>query len=291
MKKIAIATDSNAGIRQAEAKDLGVFVLAMPFYIEKKEYFEDISLTQEQFYEKLAQDIDISTSQPTPGHVMDFWQQILNLGFDEIVYLPMSSGLSSSCESAEMLALNFDGKVQVVDNQRISLTLQQSILDALTLAKAGYDAKAIKERLEETKHDQTIYISLETLYYLKKGGRITPAAATLGTMLNLKPVLQIQGGKLDSYAKAHGMKQARLTMIKAIQHDLDTRFKEWDRNGDTQLGISYSGVDMTGPNDWKEQVQKAFPGRSIYMAPLSLSISCHIGPGALAITETRILRP
>ena len=225
MGKIAVVSDSNSGITQEQAKAYGIYVLPMPFFINEETYFEDISLTQEQFYEKLEGNADISTSMPAVGSVTELWDQLLQ-EYDEIVHIPMSSGLSSSCETAMMLAQDYEGKVQVVNNQRISVTQRQTVLDAVELAKRGSTAKEIKDYLEETKYDSSIYIMVDTLYYLKKGGRLTPAAAALGTLLKLKPVLQIQGEKLDSYAKARTVKQARTIMIDAIRNDLAKRFKD-----------------------------------------------------------------
>ena len=284
MSKIAVVTDSNSGITQERGKELGIFVLPMPFYIDGNLYFEDISLTQEDFYKKLQDDADISTSQPSPGDLMDFWENILK-EYDEIVHIPMSSGLSGSCQTAMTLAEDYDGKVHVVDNQRISVTQEQSVYDAMALVKAGKSAEEIKQILEEEKLEASIYIMVDTLKYLKKGGRITPAAAALGSMLNLKPVLQLQGEKLDSFAKVRGVKAAKRTMLKAIKNDLETRFA----GKKMTLGIAYTSRDEEEVQKWKEEVQEAFPGYEIVMNPLSLSVSCHIGPGSLAVTCTKVV--
>ena len=284
MSKIAVVTDSNSGITQERGKELGIFVLPMPFYIDGELYFEDISLTQEDFYKKLQEDADISTSQPSPGDLMDFWENILK-EYDEIVHIPMSSGLSGSCQTAMTLADDYDGKVHVVDNQRISVTQEQSVYDAMALVKAGKSAEEIKQILEEEKLEASIYIMVDTLKYLKKGGRITPAAAALGSMLNLKPVLQLQGEKLDSFAKVRGVKAAKRTMLKAIKNDLETRFA----GKKMVLGIAYTSRDEEEVQKWKEDVQGAFPGYEIVMNPLSLSVSCHIGPGSLAVTCTKVV--
>ncbi len=280
MARIAIVTDSNSGIKPAEAEEMGVSVLPMPFYIDGKLYFEDITLTQEEFYRQLERDADISTSQPALGDVTALWDKLL-ADYDEIVHIPMSSGLSSSCQSARMLAGDYGGRVQVVNNQRISVTQRQSVCDALTLAGQGWSAARIREELERRKFESSIYICLETLRYLKKGGRITPAAAAIGAVLGLKPVLQIQGEKLDAYAKVRGKKAARRTIIDAIRKDLDQRFaKEW-AEGRVRLEIAYSG-NPEEAEDWKRELMEAFPGQEFQMDPLSLSISCHIGLGALA---------
>ena len=279
--RTAIATDSNSGITQSQAKELGVFVLPMPFFMRGKIQFEDIDLTQEQFYEILAEDAAVSTSQPSPGDLMDFWNKILE-EYDDIVYIPMSSGLSTSCDTATVLSEDYEGKVQVVNNQRISVTQQQSVLDAMNLREEGKSAAEIKEILEKEKLQASIYITVDTLKYLKKGGRITPAAAAIGTVLNLKPVLQIQGEKLDAYAKVRGKKQAKRVMMKAMQEDWDTRFKKYVESGEMCLQIAYAG-NKEEAEEFKKEVQAAFPGMDIHMDPLSLSVACHIGHGALAV--------
>lgn len=282
MKKIAVVTDSNSGITQSAAKELGVFVLPMPFYINEELFLEDITLTQEEFYKKLLEDADISTSQPTPLDVTELWDKVLK-EYDELVYIPMSSGLSNSCETAMALARDYEGKVFVVDNQRISVTQRQSVLDALKLIKEGKEGAEVKQILEETRMSASIYITLETLKYLKKGGRITPAAAAIGTILNLKPILQIQGDKLDAFSKSRGKMKAKKIMLEAIHHDLETRFaKEWEE-GRITIQAAYTG-NLEEAQQWKEEIEAEFPGMDIHMDPLSLSVSCHIGHGALAIT-------
>lgn len=286
MSKVAIMTDSNSGITQDESKELGVYVLPMPFYIDGKMYYEDIDLSQEQFYEKLKQDCEIKTSMPLVGEVTDKWEELLK-EYDEIVYIPMSSGLSSSCETAYMLSQDYEGKVQVVNNQRISVTQRQSVMDAKQLAGQGKSAAEIKQILEEVKSESSIYIMLDTLYYLKKGGRITPAAAALGTLLKLKPVLQIQGDKLDAFAKARTAKQGKNIMIETMKKDFEERFQSPDGKK-MHLEIAYSD-DKEAAEAFKEEVQKAFPDNEIVMNPLSLSVSCHIGPGAIAIACSKAI--
>lgn len=280
MSKVAIMTDSNSGITQAEAKEMGITVIPMPFYIDEKMFYEDIDLTQEQFYEKLRSDCEIKTSMPLVGNVTDTWDEVLK-EYDEIVYIPMSSGLSSSCSTAIMLAEDYDGRVEVIDNQRISVTQRQSVLDAMELAAAGKNAAEIKQILMDAKFDSSIYIMLDTLYYLKKGGRITPAAAALGTLLKLKPVLQIQGEKLDAFAKARTSKQGKNIMIETMKKDFAERFHDADGKN-MHLEIAYT-YDREAAEAFKAEVQEAFPDNEIVMNPLSLSVSCHIGPGALAI--------
>ena len=288
MSKIAIVTDSNSGITQKEAKERGIFVLPMPFTIDEKEYFEDIDLSQEEFYKKLNDNADIYTSQPSPESVMEFWDEILK-EYDEIVHIPMSSGLSGSCQTALMLADDYDGKVQVVNNQRISVTQLQACLDAQMLIDAGKSAEAIKQILEEDKFNSSIYIMLDTLYYLKKGGRITPAAAALGTLLRLKPVLQIQGEKLDAFAKARTTSQGKSIMISAIKNDIETRFGGLDHM-DVTLMIAYT-EDRDAAEVFKNEVEEAIPGCKIELVyPLSLSVACHIGPGAIAVAVTQNLK-
>lgn len=288
-KRTAVVTDSNSGITQAQAKELGLHVVPMPFYINEELFYEDISLTQEEFYKKLEEDAEISTSQPSPGELMDVWDAVLE-EYEELVYIPMSSGLSKSCETATMLSADYDGRVHVVDNQRISVTMRTSVMDALRLAEAGVSAAEIKEKLEATKMESSIYITLETLKYLKKGGRITPAAAAIGMVLNIRPVLQIQGERLDSYAKVRGRAQSRKTMIDAIRNDLETRFAGIPME-EMHIGIAYSGNPTEEVQDWVQEVKDAFPAATVeFVDPLSLSVSCHIGPGALAVTATAPLR-
>lgn len=283
MSKIAIVTDSNSGITQAQGKELGIYVVPMPFYINGEMFLEDISLTQEEFYQKLGEDAEISTSQPSPGDVMDLWEKLLE-EYDEIVHIPMSSGLSSTCENEISLSAEYDGKVQVVNNQRISVTQEQSVLDAMKLRDAGKSAKEIKEILEREKFESTIYITVDTLKYLKKGGRITAAAAALGTVLNLKPVLTIQGEKLDAFSKVRGWKAAKRTMLKAIEKDIEERFK--GKEDELILGMAYTGNEEEA-EVWKAEIQEKFPQYELKCAPLSLSVACHIGPGSLAVTCTK----
>ena len=280
MSRVIVVTDSNSGITQSEAKELGVVVMPMPFYINGQMFYEDIDLTQEQFYQKLKEGGEIKTSMPLVGDVTDKWDELLK-EYDEIVYIPMSSGLSSSCETAYMLSQDYDGKVQVVNNQRISVTMRQSVLDAKMLAEQEKGAEEIKEILEKEKFESSIYIMVDTLEYLKKGGRITPAAAALGTLLKLKPVLQIQGEKLDAFSKARGWKTAKKTMLNAIEKDLNERFA--DVKDQMVLGMAYT-CSKEEAQEWKAEIEERFPGYEIMEGTLSLSVACHIGPGALAIT-------
>ncbi len=288
-KKIAVVTDSNSGITQKEGKELGLFVLPMPFMIDDKEYFEDISLTQEGFYEKLEGGASVVTSQPSPDSVMKLWDDLL-ADYEELVYIPMSSGLSGSCQTAVMLSQESDytGRVHVVNNQRISVTQRQSCLDALLLAEWGFTGSEIKTFLENDKFNSSIYIMLDTLVYLKKGGRITPAAAAIGSLLKLKPVLTIQGEKLDAFSKARTVSQGKQTMISAIRKDMETRF-----GGATPeniwLEIAYT-KDLETALQFKEELLKEFPGFEIVVQPLSLSVACHIGPGSLAVACCKKIR-
>lgn len=288
MSKVAIVTDSNSGITQADGKEMGVFVIPMPFYIDDELFFEEITLTQEEFYQKMESDADIKTSQPAPGDVMKLWDDILK-EYDEIVHIPMSSGLSGSCETAMMLAEEYDGKVKVVNNQRISVTQRRSVMEAKALADAGKNAEEIKALLEEIKLESDIYITLDTLKYLKKGGRLTPAAAAIGTVLNLKPVLRIKGEKLDAFSKARGWKSAKKTMIQTIQKVIDTEFSDCKGPENLYIDAAYTG-NQEDANEWKRELEETFPEYDIYMAPLSLSVACHIGPGARAVTVTKRLK-
>ena len=285
MKKIAIVTDSNSGITQEMGKTMGIHVIPMPFFLDGELFLEDITLTEE-FYKRLGEDSDISTSQPSPGEVMECWDELLK-EYDEIVHIPMSSGLSSTCHAAQSLSQEYEGKVCVVDNQRISVTQKQSVEDAIVLRDAGKSASEIKEILEAEKLQASIYITVDTLKYLKKGGRVTPAAAALGTVLNLKPVLQIQGEKLDAFSKVRGWKAAKRTMLKAIEKDLNDRFA--DVREDMVLGMAYT-CSKEEAQEWKQEIAEKFPEYEIVEGPLSLSVACHIGPGAMAVTCMKKVR-
>ncbi len=289
MRKVAIVTDSNSGITPGQARNLGIFVLPMPFMIDGKTFYEEISLTREEFYAHLANGADIVTSQPSPGSILNLWNDLLK-DFDEIVHIPMSSGLSGSCETAIMLSREYEGRVEVVNNQRISVTQRQSVLDAMMLAKEGLSAKEIREVLEKDKFNSSIYIMLDTLYYLKKGGRITPAAAALGTILRLKPVLTIQGEKLDAYAKARTITQAKSIMINALKNDIETRFGGVHNDGEIHLQIAHT-ENREAAEILARELTEALPGYGdAYIDPLSLSVACHIGPGALAVACCRKLK-
>ena len=278
--KIAAATDSNSGITQDQAKQLGVHVLPMPFIIDGQMYYEGVDLTHEEFFRRMEEGADITTSQPSPGEVTDFWDKLLE-EYDAVVYIPMSSGLSGSCQTAMLLAEDYEGKVYVVNNQRISVTQMQSVLDARDLIKKGYAAAQIRNILEETKFDSSIYVTVTTLKYLKKGGRITPAAAMLGTLLQIKPVLTIHGEKLDAFSKARTLKQGKTIMMTALKKDLETRFHDPEARH-TWLEIAYTCSDEMA-QEFKETVAEIYPDANICIAPLSLSIACHIGPGCLAV--------
>lgn len=288
MGNVAIVTDSNSGISQAEAKELGIYVIPMPFLVDGKLYFEDVDMNKEQFYHFLENDADLSTSQPSPGDVMDLWDKLLK-EYDEIVHIPMSSGLSASCSTAMGLARDYDGKVQVVDNQRISVTMQQSVIDAKHLVAAGKSAAQIKEILEKEALESSIYLMVDTLKYLKKGGRITPSAALLGSALNLKPILQIQGDKLDAYKKVRGVKAAKKNMLEAMKKDVEGRFSDYVTKRQLKLHVAYTTDEETA-KQWKEEVQNMFPDIAITrMDPLSFSVTCHTGPGVLAIAASHAL--
>ena len=291
MEKVAILTDSNSGITQLEGLQLGIKVIPMPFTIDGEEYLEDINLTQEQFYEKLVAGANVSTSQPSVGLVTSVWDELLQ-DFESIVYIPMSSGLSKSCESAMAAAkANYEGKVFVVDNQRISVTQRQSVLDAIELKNKGWNGQQIHDLLMEVKFQSSIYIMVDTLKYLKKGGRITPAAAAVGGLLKIKPILTIQGFKLDKFRMLNRtLENAKRIMLQQCIEEINTRFKEIDgRTDNIHLEVAYSGVDKTNALDFVEMIKKEFPGQEVVCQPLSLSVSCHIGTGALAMAVSKAL--
>ncbi len=289
MNKIKIITDSNSGITQEEAKKLGIIVLPMPFTINGKEYFEDITLTQEKFYEYLETDASVSTSQPSIGDITDLWDKETADG-SQIIYIPMSSGLSESCHTAERLAEDYKGKVFVVDNQRISITQKRSVLDALTMIEKGKSCEEIVSVLMETKMQASIYITLETLKYLKKGGRLTPAAALIGSILRIKPVLQIQGEKLDAFKKVQTMKKAKEVMIAALKHDLETRFADLVKSNEMEISVAHTN-NLEAAKEFYEELKANFPNIPVtWVAPLSLSVSCHIGAGALACGCYRVVK-
>ena len=290
MAKTAIVTDSNSGITQAEGKEAGIFVLPMPFLIDGNPYLEDIDLTQSEFYKHLEKkDTSVSTSQPSIGDLSDFWNDILKT-YDEILHIPMSSGLSQSCATATALAKDFGGKVHVVNNQRISITQKESVFDAKKLLERGKNAAEIKDYLEATKLDSSIYIAVDTMKYLKKGGRVTPAAAAIGSILKIKPVLQIQGDKLDKFALARSLSKAKEIMKEAIRKDLNVRFKSLFEEG--EMTISVAHTNNYGEADiFVEELKEMFPDIPFrFSDPLSLSVACHIGPGALAVGCTRIVK-
>ena len=281
MGKIAIVTDSNSGITQDEGRELGVSVLPMPFYINDVMYLEGITLSQEEFYERLKNDETISTSQPSPAEVCGLWDNLLK-EYDEVVHIPMSSGLSASCDTATMLARDYDGKVEVVNNQRISVTQRQSVLDALALRAAGKTAAEIKTKLEEEKMESSIYITLETLKYLKKGGRISSVTALAANVLNIKPVMHFSTGKLDTYQKCRGLKKSRKVMIDAMKEELETNFAKEYAAGEVYLMAASSSNDEV-TEEWVNQIRESFPGMEVMCDKLSFGLSCHIGPDGLGI--------
>jgi len=287
--KTAIVTDSNSGITQSQAKEMGVFVVPMPFLIDGEQYYEDINLTQEGFYEKLKSDANVSTSQPIVGELLEFWDNVLK-DYDEMVYIPMSSGLSQSCATAQALAKDYNGKIHVVDNQRISVTQRASVEDALKLVAVGKTAEEIKKYLTDTKFDSSIYIMVDTMKYLKKGGRVTPAAAAVATILKLKPVLQIQGEKLDKFAIAKTTKQSKSMMIEQMKKDMAERFASYRANGEMKLFVAHT-ENYEEAERFANEIRAAFPDIPVtHVDPLSLSVSCHIGPGALAVATARVVK-
>ncbi len=291
MNTTAIATDSNSGIIPSEAEELGVFLMPMSFNVNGREYIENENITYKEFYRYIADSkTQVSTTQPSPGQLTEFWDAILK-EYEELVYIPMSSGLSSSCQTAKMLAeTEYKGRVFVVDNRRISVTQYQSVLDAKAMADADQGGKVIAEKLEAEAGMSSIYIMVNKLTYLKRGGRVTAAGALIANVMNLKPVLQIQGDKLDAYAKSRGTKTARKVMIDAMKKDFETRFKEEVAAGTMSLHASYSDMKLFEIESWQNEIKEAFPGMPIHSAPLSLSIGCHIGPGSLAIACAKMTR-
>ena len=281
MKKVAVMTDSNSGITQKEARKLGIRVVPMPFYIDGELYYENITLTQKEFYEKLSGDADISTSQPSPADVMEIWEELLD-EYDEVVHIHLSCGLSTSRETAMMLPTDLDGRVFVVKNQRITVTQRLAVMDALELAAAGRSGQEIHDILMREKLEASIYITVDTLKYLKKGGRVTPAAAALGTVLNLKPVLTIQGEKLDAFAKVRGLKSAKKVMKEAMEKDIKERF----RGKRVHLEAAHTCTEDEAAQ-WKKEMEESFPGHDIHMAAPSLCVARHIGPGAPAVVCSR----
>lgn len=285
MKKIAVVTDSTSGISQQEAKELGIFVLPMSFDIDGKVYYEGMNLTDKQFFEMQDNDSEIRTSAPSPGEVLTLWEKVLE-DYDQLVYIPLTSGLSSSCSTAVVLSQHYEGRVLVADNHRVSVPLRQAVLDAVNMVEEGKTAEEIHAYLEKDALNSSIYITLNTLQHLKKGGRLTPAAAAIGEVLGIKPVLQIQGGSLDVYSKCRGLLQAKKKMLKAIENDMATRFADDVKSGNIALEVAYSG-DIENAMAWKAEVENHFPGYEIQMDPLALNICCHTGAGALGIGCTR----
>ena len=282
MSKVQIITDSNSGINQIAAKQLGIKVVPMPFTIDGEEYLENITITQDKFYELLLNNPEINTSQPSPGYLQELWDETLK-EYDEIVFIPMSSGLSATCQNAANLAENYKGKVQVVDNKRISVTQKESVYEAIALAKKGKSAKEIKDYLEQTSERSSIYIMLTTLKYLKKGGRISPAAAALGSMLKIKPILSTRGGKFEKFSMALAVGQGKQKMMQQIKSELEKEFKEEYESGKMVVSVAHT-QNLVEANKFKEEIVKKFPKLTFrFIDPLSLSVSCHIGPGSLAI--------
>lgn len=281
MNKIAVVTDSNSGITQEQAKEIGGFVLPMPVIIDNEIYYEGINIDRKQFYEKLPKSTTISTSQPSPEATLELWNMLLE-DYDAIVHIPMSCNLSGGFQTSAMLAQEFEGKVQVVNNQRISVTQRQSVLDALELIEHGMSAVEIREFLEKDKFNSSIYIMVDTLYYLKKGGRITPAAAALGTILKLKPVLQIQGEKIDAFAKARTPNQGKSIMINAIKDDIEMRFGGISKENGMLLQIAHTESEQAA-EILKQELLDVFPDYPVYIDHLPLNVACHTGPGALGI--------
>lgn len=283
MKSVGVITDSHSGITPKEAERLGIMVLPMPFYVEEHCYYENVSITRDEFFECLNEGKQVSTSQPSPEEVMELWRNGLK-EYEKLLYIPMSSGLSGSCNTAKILAEEdeFLGKVLVVDNGRVSTLLHRSVLDALEMIEEGYSAEDIKDILEESRADMVIYLGVETLEHLKKGGRITPATAAIGTLLNIKPVLKFDVGVLETYKKCRGMKRARKEMLEALKYDFENTFRQYYENNEVYL-LAASSADEETTKEWIGEIQEFFPGMEILCDNLSLGLSCHTGEGALGI--------
>ena len=283
MKKVAIITDNYSGISKEEAKELGVKVLTLPFFFGEECFYEGVSISREAFFERLNSGEQVSTTQPSPDALMDIWREGLKEA-ETVLYIPLSSGLSGSCNTAMIFAQEeeFEDKVFVADIGRIATPMHRSILDALELAEEGYSAKEIKEILETSKEEMSIYIAVETLEYLKRGGRITPAAAAVGSLLNIKPILKLNVGVLDSYMKCRGFKKAKREMLAAMKRDLETKFFEASEKGEVYL-MAASSADETATKEWVEEIKEYFPGMDVLCDPLCLGIACHTGEGALGI--------
>lgn len=281
--KIGIITDSHSGISQEDAAKMGIMVLPMPFYCDDECFYEGISITRKEFFEKMDSGQKVSTSQPSPEEVMNIWRKGLK-EYDQILYMPLTSGLSGAYNTACVLAQEdeFYGKVFVVDHGRIATPLRRTILDALEMIRAGGTAEQIQEMIENQRDKMSIYIGVESLEYLKKGGRITPAAAAFGTILHIKPILKVDTGLIDSFKKTRGMKKARKEMLAAIEHDMKTVFREYYENGQIHL-LMASSADEETTQSWLEEIQEYFPDMEVMGDHLSLGISCHTGPGTLGV--------
>ena len=289
--KTAVMTDSNSGITPEEGKKIGIYSLPMPVIIEGDVFYEGKNITQEEYYGAMTSGKNVTTSQPSPGDVMDMWDGILKEGYEQVVYIPMSSALSASCHAAIQLSEEYDGKVQVVDDHRISVTMRESVLEAKWMANQGMTAEEIKKKLEENAYNSSIYIAVDTLEYLKKGGRVTAAGAAIGAVLNIKPVLTIQGEKLDAFTKVRGMKKAELKMLEAIEEDLNTRFADVDRK-QLRLGAAGTFQKQEDADQWYKMVKDTFENKidDIYYDSLSFSIGCHVGPNAIGIGISVVTR-
>ena len=289
--KTAVMTDSNSGLTPEEGKKIGIYSLPMPVIIEGDVFYEGKNITQEEYYGAMTSGKNVTTSQPSPGDVMDMWDGILKEGYEQVVYIPMSSALSASCHAAIQLSEEYDGKVQVVDDHRISVTMRESVLEAKWMANQGMTAEEIKKKLEENAYNSSIYIAVDTLEYLKKGGRVTAAGAAIGAVLNIKPVLTIQGEKLDAFTKVRGMKKAELKMLEAIEEDLNTRFADVDRK-QLRLGAAGTFQKQEDADQWYKMVKDTFENEidDIYYDSLSFSIGCHVGPNAIGIGISVVTR-
>ena len=283
MEKTGIVTDSHSSITQKQAKELGIFVLPMPFYIDNACYYEDVTLSREEFFRELNRGAEITTSQPAPAQVMEYWDKAL-AHYEQILYIPISSGLSGSCATACAMAQEppYRDRVFVVDNGRVSAPLHCTILDALDLIARGYSASEIRLLLEQYRDKMVIYVGVDTLEHLKKGGRVTPAAAAIGTVLNIKPVLRFDVGTLEPFKKCRGFHKAKKVMLEAVRHDLTTRFADWYERGDFHL-LAASSAAQEDTEQWLSEIREYFPGTEVICDALSLGVSAHIGYGGLGI--------
>ena len=287
--KVAVMTDTNSGITVDESKELNIFCMPMPVIIGEQDYIEGVNLSRAHFFEMMVQGEEVSTSQPSPGELVEMWESILDSGYDEIVYIPMSSGLSSSQKNADMFARDYDGRVVIADNHRISVTQRQAVMDAVLLADTGMSAGQIKDKLEETAYDSVVYLTVDTLDHLRKTGRVNATAATVGNVLGIKPILRTTGGNCEVCSAVRGIKKAMSKIIEGMNDELDTRFKGVAHE-DLIIGTAGSFVDQDDAARWRDTVSEAFPDIEVYYNKLSCSVSVHTGPNAMGVGISKKIR-